>query len=60
VQYAGRYTPIEHLGQAAPAVTGNSNEVRAFPVGSAYDLLHDGATGNMRPGLDTLFAELPL
>jgi hypothetical protein len=60
VQYAGRHTPIKHLGQAAPAVTGNSNEVRTFAVGSVYDLFHDRAIGNVRPGLDTFFAELSL
>ena len=58
MQHAGRYTPIKHLGQATPAVTGYSNEVRTLTFGGVYDLFHDRAMDDAGPGLDTFLAEL--
>jgi hypothetical protein len=58
VQQAGCHTPIEHLGQAAPAVAGYRNEVRTFAFGSAYNRFHDRALNDARARLDAFLAEL--
>ncbi len=60
MQHASRHAPIEHPGQAAPAVTGYSNEVRTPTFGGAYDLFHDRAVGNPGPSLNAFLAELSL
>ena len=61
VQHASRHTPVEHAGQAAPTVTGQSDEVRTFPFDSVYDRLHHRAMDNAPSGpSDTFLTELPL
>jgi hypothetical protein len=60
VQYAGCHTPIEDLGQTAPAMTGHSDEVRTFALSNAYDGLHDRAVDDVRPSLNTFLVKLSL
>ena len=40
MQYTGRHTPIEHLGQASPTVAGHRNQIRTFAFGGLCDRFH--------------------